>query len=95
MARKPKETLGRKAGKVALAAAGAAGSAYIAAEAYKRCTTPQQKKKWESTVKTHHGEAGAWMAGIAAVLAAVGISLMLHDREDSEKWFSGDKHEMY
>ena len=94
MAKKPKETLGRKAGKVALAAVGVAGSTYLAAEAYKRCTTPEQKKKWESQVKIHHGEAGALAVAIAAILAAAGASLMLHDREDREKWFSGDKHEL-
>lgn len=95
MAKKPKETWKRKIGKAALVAGCVAGSTYLVAEGYTKLATPEQKKKLESKVKTHHGEAGAWMAAIAAILAAAGAGLMLHDRKDSEKWFSGDKHEMY
>ena len=56
------------------------GGAILAAEVYKRCTTPKQKSKWEGFANTHHGEAGT-------VMAAIGIGLMLHDIDDCKKWF--------
>ena len=72
-----------------------AGS-YLAGEAYKRYATPQQKKKWENFVKMHHGEAGLLMTGAGIItkspnLTASGIGLMLHDRDDYKKWFTGYK----
>lgn len=91
MEEKPKETVEEKLVKVVLAAGFTAVVAYSVAEAYTRLATPEQKRKWESMVKTHHGEAGAWAVAIALILAAAGASLMFHDRKDRKKWFSGDK----
>ena len=73
-----------------------AGASYLAGEAYKRYATPEQKKKWENFAKVHHGEAGIVMLGAGLLtkspnLAASGIGLILHDRDDSNKWFTGDK----
>ena len=61
-------------------------------EAYRRCTTPEQKRRWEGFVRTHHGEAGAIgvAAGLATrspTLAGIGAGLALHDRDDIAKWF--------
>lgn len=56
------------------------GSTILVAEAYKRCTTPEQKSQWEGVVKTHHGEAGF-------AIVAIGIGLMVHDINDRQKWF--------
>lgn len=66
---------------------------YVIAEVYKKYATPQEKQKWESFVKTHHGEAGAIMtvAGLATKspsLIGSGIGLMIHDKDDVNKWFS-------
>lgn len=68
-----------------------AGS-YLAGEVYKKYATPEQKRKWENFTKMHHGEAGAIMTGVGILtrspnLTASGIGLMLHDRDDAEKWF--------
>jgi len=65
---------------------------YALAEGYKKYTTPQQKQNWENYVKTHHGEAGVLMtvAGLVAkssTLIGSGIGLMLHDKNDADKWF--------
>lgn len=67
-------------------------AAYIAAEIYTQFATPQQKQKWEKFVKTHHGEAGVLIAtaGLAAKspgLIGSGIGLMIHDKDDVNKWF--------
>ncbi len=64
----------------------------LVAEGYKKFTTPQQKRKWENYIKTHHGEAGVLMtaAGIitkSPTLIGSGVGLMLHDRNDARKWF--------
>ena len=71
--------------------AGLIGS-YAIAEIYKKYTTTDEKYRWEKFVKTHHGEAGAIMAvaGLAAkspTLTGLGIGLMLHDKDDANKWF--------
>lgn len=76
---------------VPLILAGIVGS-YLLAEYYKKYTTPQEKKKWENYVKTHHGEAGILMtvAGIvikSPTLIGSGVGLMLHDKDDARKWF--------
>jgi hypothetical protein len=69
---------------------------YVIAELYKNHTTPEQKKKWEGFVKTHHGEAG--IIGIAGgillkspTMIGTGIGLAIHDKDDAPKWFVGDK----
>lgn len=69
---------------------------YLLAEAYKRYVPKQTKAKWENKVKMHHGEAGVLMTAGGLLtkspnLTASGISLMLHDRDDAKKWFTGDK----
>ena len=61
-------------------------------EAYRHGTTPEQKRRWEGFVRTHHGEAGAIgvAAGLATrspILAGIGAGLALHDRRDATKWF--------
>ena len=65
---------------------------YLLAEAYKKYVTPQQKKKWENYIKTHHGEAGILMTAAGVVtksptLIGSGVGLMVHDRDDAKKWF--------
>ena len=72
------------------------GLAYLVGEAYKRYATSEQKRKWENFAKVHHGEAGLLMTGAGIFtkspnLTASGIGLMLHDRDDYKKWFTGDK----
>ena len=45
-----------------------------------------------------HGEAGVSITGarIAAESPTLaGFGLIVHDRMDSRKWFSGDKRELY
>lgn len=59
---------------------------FVAAEMYKRYTTPEQKK-WENFARMHHGEAGTILTASGIVirspsLAATGIGLMLHDRKE-------------
>lgn len=66
---------------------------YAIAEAYRKYTTPQQKRKWENYVKTHHGEAGVIMttAGLVTkspTMIGSGVGLMLHDKNDANKWFN-------
>ena len=73
-----------------------AGLAYLAGEVYKRYATPEQKREWENFAKVHHGEAGIVMLGAGILtkspnLAASGVGLILHDRADHKKWFTGDK----
>ena len=85
MKEKPEETVEEKLVKIVLAAGFATSVAYSVAEAYTRLATPEQKKKWESMVKTHHGEAGVWMVAIALILAAAGAGLMFHYRKDSKE----------
>lgn len=75
--------------------AGIVGS-FLLAEGYKKYVTPQQKKKWENFVKTHHGEAGAIMTGAGIIaksptLIGGGLGLMIHDKNDSQKWFKNNK----
>jgi len=70
---------------------------YVVAESYERLTTPEQKTKWKSLVKSHHGEWGvaATLLGIAARSPALkfsGMGLALHDRKDVNKWFRQDGH---
>jgi len=69
---------------------------YIISEAYKKFTTPQQKQRWQNFVRMHHGEAGAVMTlgGVAAKspsLIGTGIGLMLHDKDDTNKWFQRNR----
>ena len=103
MAEKPKKTLKdallEALNVVAEAGLGVAAS-YTVAEAYKRCTTPEQKEAWESWAQTHHGEAGVCItvAGAAAkspFAVGAGLGLALHDREDIDKWFTGDKRRLH
>ena len=73
-----------------------AGASYLVGEAYKRYATSEQKRKLEDFTKVHHGEAGIVMLGAGFLtkspnLAASGIGLILHDRDDANKWFTGDK----
>jgi len=73
-----------------------ASASYLAGEVYKTHVPSEQKRKWENLVKVHHGEAGIVMLGAGLLtkspnLAASGIGLILHDRDDSNKWFTGDK----
>ena len=73
--------------------------AYLLGEAYTRYATPEQKKEWENFVKVHHGEAGAIILSAGLVtkspnLSALGMGLMIHDREDYKKWFTGDKRQV-
>lgn len=54
------------------------------AELYRTSVNPENKRQWESSVKMHHGEAGALMvaAGLLAkspAWAAAGAGLMAHD----------------
>ena len=65
-------------------------------EGYKRYVSPEQKEKWEGTIKMHHGEAGILLtlAGImlrSPNITSVGIGLALHDHKDAKKWFTKDK----
>ena len=74
----------------------ALAGAYLAGEAYKRYATPEQKRRWENLARVHHGEAGILMvgAGVAVkspTLAASGVGLILHDRDDYKKWFAGNR----
>lgn len=99
MEQKPEEPLVEKLLKVVLKVGVGMVSGYLTAEAYDKCTTPEEKEEFESRVKTHHGEAGVLVAGVgiatkSPTLAGFGGGLMLHDREDAAKWFSGDKYEL-
>ncbi len=72
--------------------AGIIGS-YLLAEGYKKYATAQQKKKWENFAKAHHGEAGVIITAAGLVtksptMIGSGIGLMLHDKNDANKWFS-------
>lgn len=67
-------------------------AAYAVAEIYRQLATPEQKRRWEGLVKTHHGEAGLGAVAGGAVarspaLAGIGIGLALHDIKDASKWF--------
>lgn len=71
---------------------GAVGLAII----YDKYLTPEEKSNWENKVKMHHGEVGilALLVGIltdSPRLAAVGAGFTLHDINDVNKWFTGDK----
>ena len=97
---KPEETLVQKLVKGGLKVGAGMLFGYLTAEAYDRCTTPEEKEEFESRVKTHHGEAGVLVAGAgiatkSPTLAGFGLGLMAHDRKDAAKWFSGDKYELY
>lgn len=66
---------------------------YVVAETYKKQTTPQQKKNWENYVQMHHGEAGVIMTAAGIItkspsLIGSGVGLMLHDKDDVNKWFN-------
>ena len=73
-----------------------AGVTYLVAEFYKKYVTPDNKQQWENYIKLHHGEVGviATLTGIftgSPSLTSLGIGLTTHDRDDSQKWFTGDK----
>ena len=103
MAKKPNKTLKDAllgALKVAVEAGSGFTTSYLVAEAYERCTTPEQKRAWESRVQVHHGEVGVGMAvgGAAAkspFVAGFGVGLAFHDRKDRKKWFTGDKRRLH
>ena len=103
MAEKPKKTLKDtllEALKVAVEAGSGFITSYLVAEAYERCTTPEQKRAWESRVQVHHGEVGVGMAvgGAAAkspFAVGLGTGLAFHDRKDCKKWFTGDKRRLH
>ena len=100
MAEKPEKTLAENLLETGLKVALGAVASYLGAEAYERCTTPEQKKAWESRVQVHHGEVGVGMlvGGAAAkspFAVGAGLGLALHDRKDSEKWFTGDKRRLH
>lgn len=66
--------------------------ALAACESYRHLTTPEQKRRWEGFVKTHHGEVGVVAAAAGALagsptLAGAGIGLAIHDARDAPKWF--------
>lgn len=71
---------------------GAVGLAVL----YDQSLTPKQKREWEDKIKMHHGEAGVLLALAGLLtesprLTATGIGLAVHDINDSNKWFTGDK----
>ena len=66
--------------------------AFAACELYRCLVTPEQKRRWEGFVKTHHGAAGVVAAAAGALggfptLAGAGIGLAIHDARDAPKWF--------
>ena len=72
------------------------GLAYVAGEIYKNYVPAEKKQEWENAVKMHHGEAGVLTAVVGVLtkspkIISVGIGLALHDRDDANKWFTGDK----
>ena len=71
-------------------------SSWLVAEIYKRYLTPDEKNRFENWVKTHHGEAGfiGVLLGLlikSPTTTGAGIGLMIHDRKDMPKWFTGNK----
>ncbi len=65
------------------------------AELYRNFTS-EEKQEWENKIRMHHGEVGALMALVGLLtesprLAATGIGLAVHDINDVNKWFTGDK----
>ena len=100
MAEKPEKTLAENLLETGLKVALGAAASYSAAEAYARFMTPDHKRAWESRVQMHHGEVGVGMVvgGAAAkspFAVGAGLGLALHDRKDSEKWFTGDKRRLH
>jgi len=72
------------------------GLGYLAAEAYKQYVPEETKKEWERKIHSHHGEWGllGTIVGIATghySLAASSTGLAIHDWNDRNKWFTGDK----
>lgn len=62
---------------------------FVAAELYNKYTTPEEKIRGGSSVKSHHGGWGALalLAGLATKrhgLAAIGAGLTLHDIKDAQ-----------
>lgn len=77
---------------LALYLIGAIGLAVV----YDQYLTPQQKREWENKIKMHHGEAGVLLALTGLLtesprLTATGIGLAIHDINDLNKWFTGNK----
>lgn len=63
---------------------------------YDKYVTPEEKREWEDKIKMHHGEIGSLMAVVGLLtesprLTATGIGLAVHDIDDINKWFTGDK----
>lgn len=63
-----------------------------ACEAYRLLATPEQKRRWEGFVRTHHGEAGVALVAIglalkSPALVGIGTGLALHDIDDAAEWF--------
>lgn len=74
---------------------GAVGLAIV----YDKYITPEQKREWENQIRMHHGEIGALMALFGLLtesprLTATGVGLALHDINDINKWFTGDKQKI-
>ena len=70
----------------------------LAAEVYRRYATDDEKVRWENYIKSHHGEWGILGLVLGAAtghygIAATGLGLALHDVNDADKWFSGNKTE--
>ena len=70
--------------------------AIAVAELYRRYATDEEKARWEDYVKSHHGELGLLGTLLGAAtghygVAATGLGLALHDINDIDKWFTGDK----
>ncbi len=64
----------------------------VICELYKRGMTEEAKKKWENTIKIHHGEAGLIMVGVGGLTKSpffigLGLALSLHDIDDINMWF--------
>ena len=70
--------------------------AVAVAELYRNFTTPEERRDWENKIRMHHGEVGALMTLVGLLtesprLTATGIGLAVHDIDDVNKWFTGDK----
>ena len=74
----------------------ALGLGYLAGQVYKKFVLEETKKNWEDKIRSHHGEWGilGTITGLATGhygLASTSAGLALHDWDDKNKWFTGDK----